>query len=62
MQGKSAIKWMPSPPPSPGMHCKIDMKTGKATVTLKQGAQVKDQVLRQAMKKAGFSARKITRP
>jgi len=41
---------------------KIDMKSGHATVALKQGAQVDDQVLRQAVKKAGFTAREITRP
>jgi len=41
---------------------KIDMKTGKATVALKPDAQVDDQTLRQAVKKAGFSARDITRP
>jgi len=40
----------------------IDMKTGKATVVLKPGAYVDDQALRQAVKKAGFTARKITRP
>ena len=39
----------------------IDMKTGKATVVLKPGAHVDDQALRQAVKKAGFTARKITR-
>jgi len=60
MQGKSAIKWMPSPPPFLGMHCKIDIKTGKATVTLKQGAKVDG--LRKAVKKEGFTARDITRP
>jgi len=40
---------------------KIDMKTGKATVALKPDAQVDDQTLRQAVKKAGFTARDITR-
>jgi len=39
---------------------RIDMKTGKATVALKQ--DVDDQALRQAVKKAGFTARDITRP
>jgi len=39
----------------------IDMKTGHATVTLKQDVRVEDQALRQAVKKAGFTARKITR-
>jgi len=41
---------------------RIDMKTGKATVILKQDAHVDDQTLRQAVKKAGFTARDITRP
>jgi len=41
---------------------KIDMKTGKATVSLKKGADVEDKTLRQAVKKAGFTARDITRP
>jgi len=41
---------------------KIDMKTGKATVLLKQDANVDDKSLRQAVKKAGFTARDITRP
>jgi len=40
---------------------KINMKTGKATVALKQNAQVEDQTLRQAVKKAGFTARDIKR-
>jgi len=40
----------------------IDMKTGKATVVLKPDAHVDDQALRQAVKKAGFTARDITRP
>ncbi|MDQ6996957.1 MAG: heavy-metal-associated domain-containing protein [Mariprofundus sp.] len=40
----------------------IDMKTGKASVAIKAGAQVDDQSLRQAVKKAGFTAREITRP
>ncbi|GAV20677.1 copper chaperone [Mariprofundus micogutta] len=40
---------------------KIDMKTGKATVALKPNTQVDDQTLRQAVKKAGFTARDITR-
>jgi len=40
---------------------KIDMKTGKATVAFKQGAGVDDQSLRQTVKKAGFTARDITR-
>ncbi len=40
---------------------KIDLKTGKATVTLKQGTDVDDKTLRQAVKKAGFTAHTITR-
>ncbi len=39
----------------------IDMKTGKATVIIKSDRQVDDQVLRQAVKKAGFTARDIVR-
>jgi len=39
----------------------IDMKTGKATVTIKSDMQVDDEVLRQAVKKAGFTARGIRR-
>ena len=39
----------------------IDMKTGHATVAFKQDAGVDDQALRQAVKKAGFTARDITR-
>jgi len=39
----------------------IDLKTGHATVVLKQGVVVEDQALRQAVKKAGFTARDITR-
>jgi len=39
----------------------IDMKTGKATVIIKSGIQVDNQILRQAVKKAGFTAREIRR-
>ncbi len=39
----------------------IDMKTGKATVIIKSDRQVDDQALRQAVKKAGFTARDIAR-
>jgi len=39
----------------------IDMKTGKATVIIKSDMQVDNQALRQAVKKAGFTARGITR-
>jgi len=39
----------------------IDMKTGKATLTIKSDMQVDDEALRQAVKKAGFTARRISR-
>jgi len=39
----------------------IDMKTGKATVIIKSDMSVDDQALRQAVKKAGFTARDINR-
>ncbi|MDQ6957463.1 MAG: heavy metal-associated domain-containing protein [Mariprofundaceae bacterium] len=39
---------------------KIDMKTGKATVTMQANTEVTDKSLRQAVKKAGFTARDIT--
>jgi len=39
----------------------INMKAGKATVALKAGAQVGDTALSEAVKKAGFTARGITR-
>lgn len=39
----------------------IDMKNGQAIVRLKSGAQVDDAALRTAVKKAGFTARGITR-
>ena len=39
----------------------IDMKGGSATVTLKPDAVVDDAALREAVKKAGFSARAIRR-
>jgi mercuric ion binding protein len=39
----------------------INIKSGKATVALKHGAQVDDAVLKEAVKKAGFTARGITR-
>ncbi len=38
----------------------IDMKHGKATVSLKPGTQVDDAMLREAVKKAGFTARDIS--
>jgi len=40
---------------------RIDMKTGKATVVLKPDAHVDDAALKEAVEKAGFTARKITR-
>jgi len=39
----------------------IDMKGGRAIVRLKPGAQVNDAALREAVKRAGFTARGITR-
>jgi len=39
----------------------INMKSGKATVALKSGVQVNDATLTEAVKKAGFTARGITR-
>jgi len=39
----------------------INMKSGEAIVRLRSGAQVDDAALRQAVKKAGFTARGITR-
>jgi len=39
----------------------INMKSGKATVNFKTGAQVDDAVLNEAVEKAGFTARSITR-
>ena len=41
---------------------KIEFKAGKAMVTLKEGATVSEDALRQAVKEAGFSAREITFP
>ncbi len=40
----------------------IDMKSGKAIVRLKANAQVNNAALKEAVKKAGFTARGITRP
>lgn len=42
-------------------NVKIYMKDGNATVTLKPGATVDDSTLIEAVKKAGFTARGITR-
>ena len=41
---------------------KIEMKAGKAIVTLKKGAKVSEQALRQAVDEAGFTAREIIFP
>ena len=40
----------------------INMKSGKAIVRLKPDVQVDDAALKAAVKKAGFTARRITRP
>jgi len=40
----------------------INMKSGTAIVRLKPGLRVDDAALREAVKKAGFTPRKITRP
>ena len=39
---------------------KMELKAGKAIVTLKEGATVSEDALRQAVKEAGFTAREIT--
>jgi mercuric ion binding protein len=39
----------------------INMKSGEAIVRLKSGVQVNDAELKKAVKKAGFTARSITR-
>ncbi len=41
---------------------KIEMKAGKAIVTLKEGATVSAQALRQAVEEAGFTPREIIFP
>jgi len=41
-------------------HVRIEMKTGEAIVTLKPGATVSEQVLRQAVTEAGFTPRELT--
>ncbi len=41
---------------------KIEMKAGKVIVTLKQGAKVSEQALRQAVEEAGFTPREIIFP
>lgn len=40
----------------------MDLKGGKATVVLKKGAKVSEQVLRQAVEDAGFTPREIIFP
>ena len=40
----------------------MELKAGKAIVTLKEGATVSEDALRQAVKEAGFTAREITFP
>lgn len=40
----------------------MDLKGGKATVTLKKGATVSEQALRQAAEEAGFTPREIIFP
>jgi len=40
----------------------IDMKHGRAIVHLKPGARVGDAALKEAVRKAGFTARSIHRP
>ncbi len=41
---------------------KIEVKAGKAIVSLKEGATVSEAALRQAVKEAGFTAKEITFP
>ncbi len=41
---------------------KIEMKAGEAIVTLKEGATVSEEALRQAVDEAGFTAREIIFP
>ena len=41
---------------------RIEMKAGKAIVTLKEGAAVSERALRQAVEEAGFTPREITFP
>ncbi len=39
---------------------KIELKAGKAIVSLEEGATISEDALRQAVKEAGFTAREIT--
>ncbi len=41
---------------------KIEMKAGKAIVTLREGATVSEEALRQAVEEAGFTPREIIFP
>ncbi len=41
---------------------RLEMKAGKVIVTLKRGAKVSEQALRQAVDEAGFTPREITFP
>lgn len=43
-------------------HVRIEMKAGEAIITLKKGAQISEQVLRQAVEEAGFTPREIIFP
>ena len=44
------------------LDVKMELKAGKAMVTLKEGATVSEDALRQAVKEAGFTAKEITFP
>ena len=43
-------------------NVRIEMKAGKAIVTLREGATVSEQALRQAVEEAGFTPREIIFP
>ena len=43
-------------------NVKMELKAGKAIVSLKEGASVSEAALRQAVKEAGFTAKEITFP
>ncbi len=43
-------------------NVRIEMKAGEAIVTLKKGATVSEQALRQAVEEAGFTPREIIFP
>ncbi len=43
-------------------HVRIEMKAGEAIVTLKKGATVSEQALRQAVEEAGFTPREVIFP